>query len=178
MTEPTEWQSDLRRAFAGLNEAFTRAAAMIEALKLREGEEGYLAYPTAWECAQVEYTWRGKHEAAEESAMANRARADRIRDANIRLCALREADRAGKDADDVLTGLRPTGVLITPREGTRVLYVSRPNGVGREIGYLSPYALGWNAYVYQPIGPAEFVGWYRDAEKAADVVDGSYPRWT
>lgn len=177
MTEPTEWQSDLRRAFAGLNEAFTRAAAMTEAHKLREGEEGYLAYPTAWECAQVEYTWRGKHEAAEESAMANRARADRIRDANIRLCALREADRAGKDADDVLTGLRTCGVLITRRKGSEIRDVSRC-GEGRNIGYLSPYALGWNAYVYQPISPAEFVGWYRDAEKAADVVDGSYPRWT
>lgn len=113
--------------------------------------------------------------AAEESAGRHRARADRIKEANLRLCALREADRTGKDVDDVPTGLRACGLLITPRIRSEIRDVSRCGG-GRTIGYLSPYSLGWNAYVYQPNGPAKFVGWYRDVEKAADAIDGSYPR--
>jgi hypothetical protein len=118
-----------------------------------------------------------KVESLREALKEAQARADRIKEANLRLCALREADRTGKDADEVLTGLRTCGVLITRRKGSEIRDVSRC-GEGRNIGRLVPYALGWNAYVYQPSGPEEFVGTYRDAEKAADAIDGSYPRWT
>lgn len=283
MTGQPDWQNDMRRAFAGLDEAIAESMALVEAQKRRDGEDGYLPRHVAWECARVEYTWRRKHDAARkgkeqwkgyykgavaggrkryedwererglrltaegdrdeykarwedrgrtlaqawetaakmadslekarldlsdaatvrrdrdkarrdlenmrkdnvrltthaealrEALKEARARAHRIREANLRLCALREADRTGKDADDVPTGLRTSGVLITPRIRSEIRDVSRP-GQGRNIGYLRPYALGWNAYVYRSRGTEEFVGWYKEADKAAQAIDRRYGR--
>jgi hypothetical protein len=119
---------------------------------------------------------RAEHAVDVETLRRERERADRIKDANMRLGALREADRTGRDADEVLTEMRDTGgVLVThPREGSRIRDVVRPGGT--DIGYLRPFSAGWNAYVCTTTRDEKFVGWYEDLTQAARAVDRKHGR--
>lgn len=178
MTGQPDWQNDMRKAFAGLTEAFAQANARMEAHKLREGEDGYLAYDTAWECAGVEYVWRMRHAAAVTGRLrwknfCKAALSDLKEEATARRTAEGERDtyKARFTASDVPTEMpdfEATGALIPRQEAKTVWDVvegGKVIGVVRDNGHRT-----YNAYV----GPTEtFVGVYRYADQAARAVRAS-----
>lgn len=154
------WEERGRKLFRAWETAHVMAESLDEARRDLESARSENAELTA-----TVGSLRGELEEARDSAERQRTRAERIRAANLRLCAMKDAERPES----------VPGVLVIRRKGSDVWDVVRPGGT--DIGYLRPSSAGWNAYVvYTTPGAEKFVGWYEDSDTAATAVERGHGR--